>query len=52
MNGVPLPVVARLLGHSNVRMTMGYAHVGDSENDAAAERVARAIACMMARDRR
>ena len=39
MNGVPLPVVARLLGHSNVCMTMGYAHVGDSENDAAAERV-------------
>ena len=43
MNGVPLPVVARLLGHSNVRMTMRYAHVGDREIKAAAERVGRAV---------
>ncbi len=43
MNGVPLPVVARLLGHGNVRMTMRYAHVGDREIEAAAERVGRAI---------
>ena len=48
MNGVPLPVVARLLGHSNVRMTMRYAHVGDREIEAAAERVGTAIASMTA----
>ncbi len=43
LNGVPLPVVARLLGHSNVSMTMRYAHVGDREIEAAAERVGRAV---------
>ncbi|MCY3752783.1 MAG: site-specific integrase [Alphaproteobacteria bacterium] len=47
MNGVPLPTVAGLLGHSNVRMTMRYAHVGDREVEAAAERVGRAIMSMM-----
>ena len=47
MAGVPLPVVARLLGHSDVRMTMHYAHIGDAEIEAAAERVGRAIADMM-----
>ena len=43
MNGVPLPVVARLLGHSHVRMTMRYAHVGDREVIAASERIGEAI---------
>ncbi len=43
MKGVPLPVVARLLGHSHVRMTMRYAHVGDREVVAAAERIGEAI---------
>ena len=43
MKGVPLPVVARLLGHSQVRMTMRYAHVGDREVIAAAERIGEAI---------
>ena len=38
MNGVPVPVVSRLLGHSNVRMTLRYAHLGDREIEAAAER--------------
>ncbi len=47
MNGVPLPVVARLLGHSNVSMTMRYAHVGDREIEAAAERVGRAVHTVM-----
>ncbi len=51
MNGVPLPVVARLLGHSNVRMTMRYAHVGDREIEAAAERVGQAIAAMLGEER-
>ena len=43
MNGVPLPIVARMLGHGSVRMTMRYAHVGDREIKAAAERVGQAI---------
>ena len=51
INGVPLPVVARLLGHSNVRMTMRYAHVGDREVEAAAERVGQAIVALMSTER-
>ncbi len=47
MNGIPLPVVARLLGHSNVSMTMRYAHVGDREVEAAAERVGQTIAAII-----
>ncbi|MCY3753347.1 MAG: site-specific integrase [Alphaproteobacteria bacterium] len=47
MNGVPLPTVARLLGHSNVRMTMRYAHVGDREVETAAERVGQAVNAIM-----
>ncbi len=47
LNGVPLTVTARLLGHSDVRMTMRYAHVGDREIEAAAERVGRTIASVM-----
>ena len=34
MNGVPLPVVARLLGHRQVRMTLRYTHVADQEIEA------------------
>ena len=48
LNGVPLPVVARLLGHSSVRMTLRYAHVGHKEIEAAAERVGTVISSMMA----
>ena len=44
IKGVPLPVVARLLGHSQVSMTLRYAHVADKEVEAAAERVGRVIA--------
>ena len=44
LNGVPLPVVARLLGHSQVSMTLRYAHVADEEVEAAAEKVGRVIA--------
>ena len=47
MNGVPVPVVSRLLGHSNVRMTLRYAHLGDREIEAAAERVGETIAEIM-----
>ena len=47
MNGVPVPVVSRLLGHSNVRMTLRYAHLGDREIEAAAEIVGQAISITM-----
>ena len=47
LRGVPLPVVARLLGHKQVRMTLRYAHVADREVEAAAERVGAAIAAAM-----
>ena len=48
MNGVPVPVVSRLLGHSNVRMTLCYAHLADRDIEAAAERVGAAMARAMA----
>ena len=44
MNGVPVPVVSRLLGHADVKMTLRYAHLADREVEAAAERVGAAIA--------
>ena len=47
MNGVPLPVVSRLLGHSDPRTTLRYAHLGDREIEAAAERVGKSIAAIM-----
>ena len=47
MNGVPVPVVSRMLGHSNVRMTLRYAHLGDREIEAAAERIGQAIGAIM-----
>ncbi len=43
MNGVPVPVVARLLGHSNVCMTLRHAHLGELHIAAAAERAGQAI---------
>lgn len=48
MNGVPVPVVSRLLGHANVRMTLRYAHLGDRDIEQAAERVGQAVAEIMA----
>ncbi len=43
MSGIPLPIVARLLGHSRSSMTLRYAHVHDREIEAAAERTGVAI---------
>ncbi len=48
MNGVPVPVVSRLLGHSNVQMTLRYAHLADRDVEAAAERTGAAMAQVMA----
>ena len=40
LQGVSLPVVARLLGHSKAVMTLRvYSHVADREVEAAAERI-------------
>ena len=39
MQCIPMPVVARLLGHKQVSMTLRYAHVGDREAGGAAERI-------------
>ena len=47
MNGVPVPVVSRLLGHSRVSMTLRYAHLGDRDVEAAAERVGQFIGSKM-----
>ena len=44
LQGVPLPVISRLLGHKCPSMTLRYAHVGDRETEAAAERIGTAIA--------
>ena len=43
LNSVPLPTVARLLGHRPVSMTLRHAHVADHEVQAAAERAGRII---------
>lgn len=48
MNGVPVPVVSRLLGHRHARMTLRYAHVADGDIEATAERIGEAIARVMA----
>ncbi|MDE2834956.1 MAG: tyrosine-type recombinase/integrase [Bacteroidota bacterium] len=40
---VPLPIVSRLLGHRQQRITMRYAHVGDAEIEAASERIGRSL---------
>ena len=47
MQGIPLPVVARLLGHAQVQMTLRYAHVSDRDVEAAAERIGGAMAGIM-----
>ena len=41
--GVPLSTVARMLGHTDPAMTLRYAHVGDRDLQAAAERIGKAI---------
>ena len=47
MQGTPLPVVARLLGHSQTTMTLRYAHTGDRETESAAERIGGVISQML-----
>ena len=45
--GVALPVVSRLLGHSNIQMTMRYTHASNAEVEAAAERIGKQIAALL-----
>ena len=47
LQGVPLAVISKMLGHSQVQMTLRYAHVSDTEVEAAAERIGLAIARLM-----
>lgn len=47
MSGVPVPLVSQLLGHSNVRMTLRYAHLADRDIKAAAERVGNAMGALL-----
>ncbi len=47
MAGIPLPVVSKLLGHSQVTMTLRYAHSADKDVEAAAERVGARIAGLL-----
>ncbi len=47
MQGTPLPVVARLLGHSQSTMALRYAHTGDRETEAAARRIGEVISEML-----
>ena len=46
--GVPLPTVAKMLGHTQPAMTLRYAHVGDHEVEQAAKRVGAIIIAAMA----
>ena len=45
--GVPLSIVARMLGHADPKMTLRYAHVGDRDLQAAAERIGKTIEAAM-----
>ena len=45
--GVPLPTVAKMLGHTQPTMTLRYAHVGDREVESAAERIGAIVAATM-----
>ena len=45
--GVALPVVSRLLGHSKIEMTMRYTHSTDAETEAAAELVGQRLAALL-----
>ena len=47
LRGIPLPVVSCLLGHKRPSMTLRYAHVGDRETEAAAERIGTAISRLL-----
>ena len=45
--GVALSTVARMLGHSDPKMTLRYAHVSDRDVETAAERIGKVIETTM-----
>ena len=45
--GAALSTVARMLGHSDPKMTLRYAHVSDRDVEAAAERIGKVIETAM-----
>ena len=45
--GVPLPVVSKLLGHSNINMTMRYSHASDTDAEAATETIGQYLCDML-----
>jgi len=47
IEGVPLPVVSRLLGHSRTAMTLRYVHAADRDVAAAAERVGARVSALL-----
>ena len=47
VQGIPLPVVARMLGHAQVQMTPCGAHVSDRDVEAAAEHIGGVTAGIM-----
>ena len=47
IEGVPLPVVSSLLGHSQSAMTLRYVHAADKDVEAAAERVGARISGLL-----
>ena len=46
---MPLPVVSRLLWHSQARMTLRYTYVSDRETEAAAQRIGTANSTILAK---
>ena len=46
--GIALPTVARMLGHSDPKITLRYTHVADRDVAAAAERIGKVIQAAMA----
>jgi integrase len=43
LQGVPVPVVQKMLGHSDIRVTQGYVHVAEAQMRDASGRMARAM---------
>ena len=47
--GVPLPVISKLMEHSNMRMALRYVHVSDQEIKTAAEQIGASMMELLSR---